>query len=106
MGVAVSEDGSRIYVAESAGERTVACFDAGGTEIGALRPPRRTGADNVPVYIAIDPLDREVYVSDRLAGTIYIYDAAGTFQRDVRPGRRRAGWQPLGMRSTQTAPST
>jgi DNA-binding beta-propeller fold protein YncE len=101
VGVAVNDDGSRIYVAESADSRIVRIFDASGAEIGTMAPTTPSESGNVPVYIAIDPLTQEVYVSDRLAGTIHIYDAAGTFLREFVPPTPVTGWQPMGMAFTK-----
>jgi DNA-binding beta-propeller fold protein YncE len=95
-GVAVSSSGDRIYVAQSAGDRTVIVFDAGGNKVGATAPPD-SGTDHAPVYLAVDPLTSEVYVSDRLAGTIYIYDRDGAYQRELTLAVPRPGWQPLGL---------
>jgi DNA-binding beta-propeller fold protein YncE len=97
VGVAVSRSGDRIYVADAEGERVVRVFDASGAELGVLQPPVETGAEHVPVYIAIDPTNQEVYVSDRPTGAIYVYDRAGTYQREYRPAEAITGWQPLGL---------
>ena len=105
LGVAVSPDGSRIYVGETSGDKVARVLDAGGTQLGVMRPPLSTGENHVPVYLALDPLTGEVYVSDRPTGSIYIYDANGTYQRAystpaslglaaARPGIRRRR-QPL-----------
>ena len=62
-----------------------------------MAPPEKTGTDHVPVYMAVDPLTSEVYVSDRLAGTVYIYDRDGAYQRELTLAIPRPGWQPLGL---------
>jgi DNA-binding beta-propeller fold protein YncE len=62
-----------------------------------MTPPETTGTDHAPVYLAVDPLTSEVYVSDRLAGTIYIYDRDGAYQRELTLAVPRPGWQPLGL---------
>jgi DNA-binding beta-propeller fold protein YncE len=59
--------------------------------------PPDTGTDHTPVYLAVDPLTSEVYVSDRLAGTVYIYDRDGAYQRELTLAVPRPGWQPLGL---------
>lgn len=97
MGVVASADGSRIYIGETEGDRVARVFDAAGTEIGMLQPPLSTGTEHVPIYLALDPETAEVYVSDRRTGAIYIYDAAGTYQREFDPGAELEGWQPVGM---------
>lgn len=96
-GVAVSPSGDRIYVTQSAGDRTGVVFDAAGNKIGTMAPPETTGTEHAPVYVAVDPVTGEVYVSDRLAGTIYIYDRDGAYQRELTLAAPRPGWQPLGL---------
>jgi DNA-binding beta-propeller fold protein YncE len=51
----------------------------------------------VPIWIAIDPLTEEVYVSDRPTGEIYIYDRDGVYQRTLTLARPITGWQPTGI---------
>jgi DNA-binding beta-propeller fold protein YncE len=97
MGVAVSADGARIYVGETAGDQVARVFDTSGTEVGQLLPPVSTGASHVPVYLAVNPVTAEVYVTDRLTGAIYVYAADGTYQRTFDPGDEYTGWQPLGL---------
>jgi DNA-binding beta-propeller fold protein YncE len=97
VGIAVSPSGDRIYVAQTKGDRSIAILDGGGTILGTAQPPAETGAEHVPVYVAIDPLTEEVYVSDRPAAAIYIYDRDGRFQREFAPASPRLGWQPLGL---------
>ena len=97
LGVAVSPSGDRIYVTQSAGEVVGVVFDGGGNRIGTMAPPATTGAEHAPSYLAIDPLTNEVYVSDRMAGTVYIYDRDGVFQRELTLAVPRPGWQPLGL---------
>jgi DNA-binding beta-propeller fold protein YncE len=96
-GVAVSPSGDRIYVTQSEGSRDALVFDASGTAIGTMVPPETSGTDHAPVYVAVDPLTNEVYVSDRLTGAIYIYDRDGAFQREFTLAVPRPGWQPLGL---------
>jgi DNA-binding beta-propeller fold protein YncE len=95
-GVAVSPSGDRIYVTQAAGDRASIVLDAGGNKLGTMAPPE-TGTDHTPVYLAVDPLTSEVYVSDRLAGTVYIYDRDGAYQRELTLAVPRPGWQPLGL---------
>lgn len=97
IGVAVSPDGSRMYVAQTGGDRNVLIFDAGGNAVGLAAPPVSTGSDHVPVWIALDPLTSELYVSDRPTGTVYVYDNAGTFLREFVLAEPISGWQPMGL---------
>jgi DNA-binding beta-propeller fold protein YncE len=96
-GVAVSPSGDRIYVAQSAGDPVGIVFDGGGNKIGTMTPPETTGIEHAPVYLAVDPLTSEVYVSDRRAGAVYIYDRDGAYQRELTLAVPRTGWQPLGL---------
>lgn len=96
-GVAVSPSGDRIYAIQSAGDQTGVVFDAGGNKLAIMRPPETSGTEHAPVYAAVDPVTSEVYVSDRLAGTIYIYDRDGAYQRELTLAVPRPGWQPLGL---------
>lgn len=97
MGIAVSPSGDRIYVSETEGERIVRIFAADGAALGTLRPPVETGSNHVPVYVAIDPITSEVYVSDRPTGSVYVYDRDGAYLREYRPAAAGNGWQPLAM---------
>jgi DNA-binding beta-propeller fold protein YncE len=96
-GVAVSQSGDRIYVTQTQGDRSGVVFDGGGNKVGTMAPPEATGTDHSPVYLAIDPLTNEVYVSDRLTSAIYIYDRDGLYQREFTLAEPRPGWQPLGL---------
>jgi len=99
LGVAVSTNGDRVYVTESDGPRLVHVYDRDGKEVGAFKPPGATGAGRVPVYVAVDPLTDDVYVSDRIAQAVYVYDASGKYKREFKPPRAAlgGGWQPLGL---------
>jgi DNA-binding beta-propeller fold protein YncE len=97
MGVAVSRDGGRIYVAETEGDRALLVYDAGGKLIKTVQPPESTGTEHVPVWLALDPVTSEVYVSDRPTGEIYIYDRDGAYQRTFALEKPIPGWQPIGI---------
>jgi tripartite motif-containing protein 71 len=96
-GVAVTADGSRIYAVQSEGDRQVIAFDASGKQVASLKPPATAVGDHVPVYVALNPVTGDVYVSDRPAATIYIYSADGAFLRAFDPGPDLTGWAPLGL---------
>lgn len=96
MGVAANAAGDRIYVGETEGDRIAKVFDGSGNLLGLMQPPASTGNDHVPVYLAVDPINDEVYVTDRPTGSVYVYDAAGTYQRAFEPAELK-GWQPLGI---------
>jgi DNA-binding beta-propeller fold protein YncE len=98
MGVAVTPSGERIYVTESDGAHVVRIFNRSGKQIGTLQPPKSVPGAHVPVYVAIDPLTQDVYVSDRPSRAIYIYDAQGAYRRSFAPrGNLGGGWAPLGI---------
>ena len=102
MGVAVSPSGDRIYVTESDGARLVRIFDRAGKQVGTLQPPKSTGASHVPVYVALDPITSDVYVSDRPSEAVYVYSATGAYQRTFVPrGDLGGGWRPLGLAFNQ-----
>jgi DNA-binding beta-propeller fold protein YncE len=96
-GVTVSAGGERIYVTETGGDRIVRIFDGRGDQVGTMRPPVEMGPDHVPVYLAIDPLTEEVYVTDRPTGSVYVYDRDGLFLREFVPPTAEGGWQPLAI---------
>lgn len=96
-GIAVSADGNRIYVAETEGDRVVRVLDAAGNPVAIAQPPTTTGAEHVPLFVAIDPLTSEVYVTDRPTGSIYIYDREGAYQRTLTLAKPISGWQPVGI---------
>lgn len=97
MGIASSPDGNRIYVADTEGDRVVRVFDAAGNPVAVAQPPETTGTEHVPVWVAIDPLTEEVYVTDRPTGEIYIYDRDGIYQRTLTLAKPIKGWQPVGI---------
>jgi sugar lactone lactonase YvrE len=97
IGVAVSSSGERIYVTEGGATGTGVVLDGAGNVVGKMIPPASAETDRQPVYAAVDPRTSEVYVSDRLSGTIYIYDEDGAFQRELVLPEPRPGWQPMGM---------
>ncbi len=96
-GVAVSPDGGRIYVTQTEGDAQVVIFDGKGNQLGVAKPPATTGTDHVPVYVALNPTNADLYVSDRPTGSIYVYSQDGVYRRTFDPGKTLVGWQPLGM---------
>ena len=98
LGVAASPSGDRIYVTESEGQRQVRIFDRSGKPAGILKPPASTGVAHTPVYVAVNPVSKEVYVSDRSTSSVYVYNESGTYLRTFAPrGDLGGGWAPLGL---------
>jgi DNA-binding beta-propeller fold protein YncE len=98
--VAVTPSGDRIYVTESDGTRIVRVYDRAGKQLGTLKPPASTGVGpaHLPMYVAINPTTQDVYVSDRLTSSIYVYNAKGTFVRTFAPkGNLGRKWAPLAL---------
>ena len=65
--------------------RGVKVFDHAGKRTAILQPPASTGASHLPSYVAINPLKQDVYVSDRLTASIYVYGATGKYLRTFAP---------------------
>jgi len=98
LGVAVTPSGDRIYVTQSDGARVTLAFDKAGKQTAILKPPSSTGTNHLPMYVAINPKTQDVYVSDRLSNSIYVYDANGTYLRKFAPKGDFGGtWAPLGL---------
>ena len=98
VGVAASPSGDRVYVTENDGQRLVKIFDRSGKPGGILKPPVSTGATHIPVYVAVNPVSKDVYVSDRATSSVYIYSESGTYLRTFAPrGDLGGGWAPMGL---------
>ncbi|MEP7193040.1 MAG: hypothetical protein ABI903_09265 [Actinomycetota bacterium] len=100
LGVAVTASGDRVYVTESGGTRVVKAYDRAGKAVGTLKPPVSTGGPtaHLPMYVAIDPTSQDVYVSDRMTASIYIYDAKGKYLRTFAPkGSLDGKFAPLAL---------
>jgi sugar lactone lactonase YvrE len=73
-------------------------YDRSGKRVGELKPPASTGVSHVPVYVAVNPTDGGVYVSDRATAAIYIYDQSGRYLRSFTPRSKvDGGFAPLGL---------
>ena len=97
LGVASSPDGDRIYVTASDGDRLVRAYDRAGKQTAILKPPSSTGPSHTPIYVAINPTTQDVYVSDRIAASIYIYDAKGKYLRTFAPKGSLGKFTPLAL---------
>lgn len=78
VGVAVSPDDQRLYVAESTGQRLIKIFDRDGRLIGSFAPPGTTPGMREPKFLAVDATGR-VFLADRSSNAIFIFDENGAF---------------------------
>ena len=78
VGVTLSPEGDRLYVAETGGERLIRMFDTDGTPITTFAPPRTRSGERSPVYLETDKNGR-LFVTDRLQHAIYIYGRDGSY---------------------------
>jgi DNA-binding beta-propeller fold protein YncE len=92
-------DGGRLYVAD-AGRGEVVVLSASG----AYRSAFGRGVLSVPLYVALNPLDQRLYVSDRGLRSIAIFEVdgstGGTFAPDAGDASAVsavAAWQPLAI---------
>ncbi|MCX8007450.1 MAG: hypothetical protein N3B11_04955, partial [Coriobacteriia bacterium] len=99
VGVAVMAD--RVYVADSVAG-VVRIFD----ERGVPRSIVGSGTLSVPTYVACDAARRQVFVTDRKAKALFVFDADGSSLRRLEvtgapaPAGRSAeatSWEPLGV---------
>ncbi len=98
LGIAVSADGSRMYVTQSGGSSEEALvLDSHGTKLGTLAPPTSLVQQPAQRYVAVNPANGDVWTTDRTAGMVYVYAADGTYKERFDPGQTYAGWQPLGI---------
>lgn len=97
LGVAVSPDGSRIYATQSGATPSTLVFDRDGVKVGELVAPAKPETLHVPVYVAVDPVNGDVYVGDRAAGKVYVYDDSGTYRWTFEPKGDVGTISPLGL---------
>lgn len=95
MGVAVGRNG-RLYVTETGGERMIHIYDRRWNEVGSFAPPDTEPGSRVPIYLAVNP-QGDVYVSDRVAETIFIFSSDGDPRGQVTAPAGFEEWHPLAL---------
>lgn len=95
--VAVSADGSRVYITQAGATLDTVMMDLAGTKLGVLKPPANLIAQPHQLFVAISPVTGDVWTTDRYDGSVVIYSATGTYKRIFDQGVERANWQPLGI---------
>lgn len=97
LGVAVTPSGDRIYLTEGGAPGSALVLDGAGNQIAEMTPPAELAANFQPTYLAIDPVTGEVYMTDRLSGSIHVFDREGAYLREFALAVPRPGWQPVGI---------
>jgi DNA-binding beta-propeller fold protein YncE len=101
IGAAVSPDGQRVYVVDS-NNRQVKYFNASGTQLGVFGKAldAKSGGEGFlnPLYLAVSPKG-DVYVTDRSAASIQIYDKNGKYLSRFTPKTDQPdfSWSPLSI---------
>lgn len=101
MGVAVSPDAQRVYVAEGDGDHLLRAFDRTGKELFSFSPPDTQAAQRSPTYLAVNTLS-QVYVADTALRRISIYGADGRFMSDLPLPQEASSSYPLGVAFDRT----
>jgi sugar lactone lactonase YvrE/predicted nucleic acid-binding protein len=78
--VGVLVDGSTVYVADSIG-RKIFVFDQGGTPKGSFGASQTV----VPLYLAKNPKDGNIYVTDRRVRAVFKYTTSGKYLGEFKP---------------------
>lgn len=97
LGVAVTSDGSRIYVTQGGGDASTVMIDSAGNKLATLAPPTSITEQATQLYVAINPKTGDVYATSRVMGAVYIYAADGTYRQTFDPGTHGTAWQPLAI---------
>ncbi len=94
VGIAVDE--TRVLVADAA-RREVVVFESSGETTRSIG----AGTLRLPLYVAVDPRDRRVYVSDRELGTVVVFTPSGAVVGTVSPEPTGTAspvrWAPVGV---------
>ncbi|HEX7951186.1 MAG TPA: hypothetical protein VF494_12615 [Candidatus Limnocylindrales bacterium] len=96
LGVAVSADGSRIYVTQGGADQAALVLDGAGNRVAVLAPPTDVVARATQLYVAVNPKTGEVYTSDRASGAVFVYGADGSYKAVFKPSGISV-WQPLAI---------
>lgn len=96
LGMALDEENQRLYVTQAVAGSTVKVFDLEGNTVGELTPPKTKKGLHLPVYVAVDPTTKDVYVSDRATATVYVFDVSGNYLREFKPDGVGT-WTPLAL---------
>lgn len=98
VGVSVTPDGQRIYVAEGGGQRLIKVFDRGGRPAAELAPAESQPGTRTPGEMSLDA-QGSLYVADRLRAAVDMYSPSlqwmGTFRPPVVDSLH--GWLPNGV---------
>ncbi len=97
LGVAVTADGSRMYVTQGGADESTVILDKSGNKLGVLAPPSSVTQQATQLYVAIDPKTGDVYATSRVMGAVYVYSADGTYKSTFAPGPTISVWQPLAI---------
>lgn len=95
LGVTVAPDGSRVFVSQSGANPGVVMFDREGRKLKDLAFPVEDGYHQ-PVYLATGP-DGTVYVGDRTAAAVYLFNSEGDFLNRFVPQDSSIVFSPLGV---------
>lgn len=94
LGIAVTPDGNRIYVGESAGQSFIRVFDRNGEELAKFSPPQDKPVLGIANGISLDDQGR-VFVADTQRNEVDVYDAGGNFKEAIVPFKE--GWIPTSV---------
>ena len=98
VGVSVTPDGQRIYVAEGGGQRLIKVFDRDGRPAAGLAPAESQPGTRTPGEMSLDA-QGSLYVADRLRAAVDMYSPSlqwmGTFRPPVVDSIH--GWLPNGV---------
>src|SRR5207302_2861630 len=72
LGVSVTPDGQRIYVAEGGGQRLIKVFDREGRPTAQLAPAETQPGTRTPSEMSLDR-QGSLYVADRLRAAVDVY---------------------------------